>query len=230
MFTKLKVLNNNQLKIIALVSMFLDHAGKILGFGYPWINAIGRLAFPIFAYMIAEGCHYTKNRKKYLLTIFLSATVFQAVYVFVSGSLYMNILFTFTFSIATIYCIDYFKNTKKIKAFIILIFDVVAVVFVSVLLPKILVGTDFTIDYGLLGIVLPVAIYIMPNKISKLICTTVVLSVMAIISYNLKWFALFSVGLLAMYNEKRGKYNLKYIFYIFYPAHLVALYAIAMLV
>ena len=57
-------LNGNQLKIIALIAMTLDHIGKMLLPGFTILQIIGRLAFPIFAYMIAEGCRYTKNRKK----------------------------------------------------------------------------------------------------------------------------------------------------------------------
>ena len=48
-------LTNNQLKIIAMVSMLFDHVGKELLPQYTVLQIIGRLAFPIFAYMIAEG-------------------------------------------------------------------------------------------------------------------------------------------------------------------------------
>ncbi|MBR6552622.1 MAG: hypothetical protein IKT89_07260, partial [Clostridia bacterium] len=64
-------LTNNQLKIIAMFSMLLDHIGKVLLPQYPILQIIGRLAFPIFAFMIAEGCFYTKNKTRYFLTIFL---------------------------------------------------------------------------------------------------------------------------------------------------------------
>ena len=59
-------ISGNQLKIIALVAMTWDHMGKQLFPQIGWLQIVGRLAFPIFAYMIAEGCAYTKNRKKYL--------------------------------------------------------------------------------------------------------------------------------------------------------------------
>ena len=72
-------LTNNKLKIIAMISMLIDHIGVAL---FPYVEIfriIGRLAFPIFAYMIAEGCRYTKNRKKYLGIILGMAIVFQLV-------------------------------------------------------------------------------------------------------------------------------------------------------
>ena len=72
-------LNNNQLKILALVTMTADHVGLQLLPQYDILRVIGRLAFPIFAYMIAEGCRYTRDRKRYLLTLALMAAVYQIV-------------------------------------------------------------------------------------------------------------------------------------------------------
>ena len=57
----MKGLTNNQLKLIALVTMTLDHIGVVLFPQAQWLRIVGRLAFPIFAYMIAEGCRHTAN-------------------------------------------------------------------------------------------------------------------------------------------------------------------------
>ena len=57
-------LSGNQLKIIAAISMTVDHLGFILFPSLIILRIIGRIAFPIFAYMIAEGCRYTKNEKR----------------------------------------------------------------------------------------------------------------------------------------------------------------------
>jgi len=230
MFSKLKTLTNNQLKIIAMVTMLIDHIGKILLNYNPLFTAIGRISFPIFAYMIAEGCVHTKNRKRYFLTIFSMSILFQAIYFALSRSFYMNILFTFSLSIITIYCIDLYRKSKKFLNLLLLIFEVLAIVFIALFLPKILSHTDFTIDYGILGVFLPVIIYLMPTKTLKLISAAAMLSLMALISYNLKWFALLAIPLLALYNGKRGNLNLKYLFYIFYPAHFVLLYLIDMII
>ena len=73
-------LTNNQLKIIAMVSMLLDHVGLLFFPNVAIFRILGRIAFPIFAYMIAEGCRYTKNRAKYLGMIAAMAIVFQVVY------------------------------------------------------------------------------------------------------------------------------------------------------
>jgi hypothetical protein len=89
-------LTNNQLKIIACISMLIDHLGVSIFPGVPVLRIIGRLAFPIFAYMIAEGCRYTKNRAKYLGIMAAMALAFQIVYFVFMNDLYQGILVTFS--------------------------------------------------------------------------------------------------------------------------------------
>ena len=90
-------LSGNVLKIIAAISMVIDHIG-VMFFPYVKIYRIlGRLAYPIFAFMIAEGCKYTKNQLKYFFTIFVFAVVIQLVYYLYSKDTYMSILITFLF-------------------------------------------------------------------------------------------------------------------------------------
>ena len=60
-------LTGNQLKLIALFAMTCDHVGMQIFPQLLWLRMIGRLAMPIYAFMIAEGCRHTRNRKKYLL-------------------------------------------------------------------------------------------------------------------------------------------------------------------
>jgi len=105
-------LTNNQLKIIAMVSMVLDHVGLLFFSDMIIFRVLGRIAFPIFAYMIAEGCRYTKNRAKYLGIIAGMGTVFQIVYFVAMQSLYQGILITFSLSIIVIYSIDGIVRSK----------------------------------------------------------------------------------------------------------------------
>ena len=56
-----RTLNGNALKIIGAVSMFIDHVGVLFFPRVLFLRIIGRLAFPIFAYLIAEGCRHTNN-------------------------------------------------------------------------------------------------------------------------------------------------------------------------
>ena len=71
------------LKIIALLTMLIDHIGVLLFPDIAALRIIGRIAFPIFAYLIAEGCIYTKNKWKYFRNVFTTCIIYQIVFVLV---------------------------------------------------------------------------------------------------------------------------------------------------
>lgn len=223
-------LTNNQLKIIAMLAMLSDHVGKVLLPQYSILQIIGRLAFPIFAFMIAEGCYYTRNKLRYFLTVFLLGAGCQAVYMVAEQSFYQNVLITFSLSIILIFCTENYKN-KKVKASgVILSFAVSAVFIISILLPVIFIDQGFVIDYGICGVLLPVAIFYAPDKLRKLIFSAGLLMLLTLdLGGGIQWWSLLSIPLLALYNQKRGKYNIKPLFYIFYPAHLVVIYLISLI-
>ena len=77
-----KGLTGNQLKLIALITMTVDHIGMILFPSRLLFRVVGRLAFPIFAYMIAEGCLYTRSIWRYAGTLAAVAALCQSVYFF----------------------------------------------------------------------------------------------------------------------------------------------------
>ena len=96
---KEKTMNGTLLKVIALVAMTLDHIGMIL---YPGVNefrVVGRLAYPIFAYMIAEGFRYTRYRWRYFSIIWVIGLVCSVIDYIARGSLYQSIFITFAISI-----------------------------------------------------------------------------------------------------------------------------------
>ena len=218
----MKGLNSNQLKLLALLTMTVDHIGVHLLPQYPVLRIIGRLAFPIYAYCIAEGCAHTKNRKKYLMQMAGMALLCQLVYFFAMGSLFQCILVTFTLSILTIYAIDSGSSVKAAAA-------LCAVVLITVFLPQWLPNTDFAVDYGLWGVLLPVAVYLSRERGQKLLCTAIFLSLLALAYGGIQWLALLAIFPLALYNGQRGSTRLKGLFYWYYPLHLVAIYGIGLL-
>ena len=223
---KFSGLSNNALKIIAMVSMLIDHVGMQIFPQYKIFRIIGRLAFPIFSYMIAEGCFYTRNRKKNILLMAGLGLGCQAVYTIVCHSFYMNILLTFSLSVITIFAIDEFIEKKNKVSLLCVSGVVLSVICVSLIFPVVFKENGFDIDYGFLGVLLPVAVYYSHNKTAKIISAAAVLVLMAFISGSIQFFSLLSIPLLMLYNGKRGKLNMKYVFYIFYPAHLVVIYLI----
>ena len=210
--------------------MLSDHIGKELFPECGALQVIGRLAFPVFAYMIAEGCYYTKNRKKYFLSIFLLGAGCQTVYFIVEQSFYQNILITFSLSVILIFVTENYKEKGTKKSQILFCVTLLLVLLCAILLPLLLKNQGFAIDYGVYGVLLPVAVFYAENKEKKLLWATIILIMLSYNMGGLQWASLLSVPLLALYNQKRGKYNIKLLFYIFYPAHLAVIYLISVLI
>lgn len=222
-------LTGNQLKILAMAAMTCDHVGLQLLPQFGVLRIIGRLALPIYAYMIAEGCRYTHDRKNYLLRILTLAILCQIVYFVAMGSLYQCILVTFSLSICLIYALDYAGKRRGAGAVFLTMGALMAVYFVCVLLPKLLPGTDFGVDYGLWGVLLPVLVYCGKNRRQKLCLLTLGLLLLCAAFGGSQWWALLAVPLLMAYNGRRGKYPIGKLFYIYYPLHLVVIYGISLL-
>lgn len=217
-------LTGNQLKVLAMIAMTCDHAGLQLFPELGILRIIGRLALPIYAYMIAEGCRYTRDRKKYLLRMAGMAGLCQIVYFVVMGSLYQCILVTFSLSICLIYATDRLKKGEA-GAKAAFFGSLAAIWFVCRVLPDLLPNTDFAVDYGIWGVLFPVLIYLEPTK-----GLVLGLFLLALDFGGTQWFALAAVPLLMLYNGQRGKANISKLFYWYYPLHLVAIYGISKLI
>lgn len=223
------ILSGNQLKIIALVAMTCDHVGKQLLPQWPILQIVGRLAFPIFAYMIAEGCMYTRNRKQYLGQMVIMALLCQVVYYIAMGSLYQCVLVTFSLSIGLIYLVDYGREKRTWQSWTLVGTAFVAVYFLSEVLPAMLPHTDFAIDYGFWGILLPVLVYLADMKSQKLVAAAGALIILGMQMGGIQWYALGVLPLLALYGGKRGKWKMKNLFYTYYPLHLAGIYVLGLI-
>lgn len=219
------ILSGNALKLIAAATMFIDHMGLMLFPGNLLLRIIGRLALPIYAYMIAEGCKYTRNKKKYFGMVFGLAVVCQTVYFFFAGSSYLSILFTFSLSILAVYALQANQVHPCAKNSIRFTLTVAGVWLLNQLMQ---------IDYGFLGCMLPVFPAMLHNtpydkKEWNVAMLGLGLLLLAREPGSIQFYSLLSLPLLMLYSGKRGKGNMKYFFYIFYPAHLVVLELILML-
>ena len=220
-------LTGNQLKILALIAMTFDHIGYHLLPQYLVLRIVGRLAMPIFAWMIAEGCEYTKNRARYFLTMLAFGLVSQVVMWFAAESLMQCIFITFSMSILLISVLDLANRKRGFFTLCLLGITMGAICYICVFLPKDIPHLGFSVDYGIYGVLLPVAIYLGRTKPEKLMLAAVVLIPTAIRYGSVQWYALLSLPLLALYNGKRGKARMKYLFYIYYPLHTAVIYGIA---
>ena len=235
-------LSGNVLKIVAMVSMLIDHIGMYFFPKVTVLRVIGRLAFPIFAFMVAEGCRHTRNKLRYFLSIFTLAVIVQLVYFFVKGSLFMCVLISFSLAIPMVYALQYLKsaihggkNVRRIGlSLLFVILSISATVGVCLLVK---------VDYGIMGCFLPVIASLLyaPSEASdkvkdydtilgRVIIFGIGCVALGIIKGGINIFCLLSIPLLMLYSGKRGKWNIKYFFYLFYPLHLVVLEGISLLV
>ena len=245
---KKRGLSANELKIIGAISMTVDHAGVLLFPNVPVLRIIGRLAMPIFAWFIAEGMRRTRSPLRYFLRVFILAVACQIPYLIFERDLYFGILFTFSFSILLMWLLRRFferegDDEKSRRARLLYSAAFAASAFILYLL-----CTRVKIDYGYFGIMLPVSAFLFRGKKSSLIAFSVTLAAMSvsylielspasaaalpglILNKEPQLFSLLAIPLLAFYSGERGKLRMKYFFYIFYPAHLIVLWAISLIV
>ena len=214
------------LKIIAIITMFIDHLGYAIFGKFSCFNYIGRLSFPIFAFQISEGYIHTKNLKKYFLRLFLFALVSQIPFMLfhsiISSDFSLNIFFTLFLGLLSIYIYDECKYK---------FLGIIA----SVLLA--LIAQFSHCDYGAYGVAIILIFYIFKNNIITssmfFIIATLIRYFLPCIKYGIfqrKYLYLFICTIIpclffAAYNGKKGK-NTKYLLYLFYPIHLILIYGI----
>ncbi len=236
-------LNGNTLKLIAALLMLIDHTGALLFPEVLVLRAIGRPGFTLFAFMIAEGCRYTSNRLKHFLSVLAVAAVCQIAFSIATGSLHMNALVTFSLSILLCYALDTSKSLwlseerpLSVRALGLAVFPV------AVTAVWALTTYAVSVDYGFLGCMVPVfGSLFQPPRNSRSVWERLdrneihVLSLgvgqllLSSASHPLNYFALLALPLLLLYSGKRGRWRMKYFFYIFYPAHFLAILLAAML-
>ena len=223
-------LSGNQLKLIAMLTMTLDHIGLYLLPQVQWLRILGRLSLPIYAYMIAEGCRYTHSRKGYFCRIAFLAAICQVVYFLAMGSLYQCILVTFSLSILLIACVERMRGAYTFANRLLLVLAFAGAGFVCQVLPGLLRGTDFGVDYGILGVFLPVLAYLGKSRNQRVLLLSAGLVLLALTYGGIQWFALAGAGLLLAYSGERGKRPLGALFYLYYPLHLAVIYGIGLLI
>ena len=210
------------LKIIAIITMLFDHLGYIIYKKFTFMNLIGRLSFPIFAFQLSEGYTHTKNLKRYFLRLLIFAIISQIPYMlFVNiftNTITLNILFTLTLGLFSITIYNKLEN-KSLGICLVILCAVTAEL--------------LHFDYGWFGISTIFIFYILKKEKWFM---NIIFSITAFLNYFYSFistlkieylfiflFCILSLIPINLYNGKKGK-NTKYLLYIFYPLHLFVLY------
>lgn len=223
---KLQILDGSILKLLAVVTMFIDHAALILlpcipalrvplfagCTAYTLLRKIGRLAFPLFCFLLAEGFFHSKDRLRYSLRLMMFALISELPFnLMVSGRLFFpdsqNVYFTLFLGVCALWVL-----TSDLKIHWKLL----------ILVPGLVLLPYLHTDYGRNGVLLIVLLYLLREKpLASCLVSFPLLS-----GGFAAWLAFVPMG---MYNGKRGFITgnaLKYAFYAFYPVHMLLLLGI----
>ena len=225
---KRKGLNSNQIKTIAIIAMTIDHVTWLLFPGCQkiwWVmglHVIGRLTAPIMWFFIAEGFHYTRNVKKYILRLFAFAIISHFAYNFAGGIPFVpngwfnmtSVMWPLAWSVVLMVIFTEDKLPQWLKIILVVLICLIT----------------FPADWSTVAAMCPVYLYLHRGDFKKQSITLFVWTLMYAIVYVLfmdkvygilQMFTLLSLFFLKQYNGERGEWKgMKWFFYLYYPAHL----------
>lgn len=213
-------ISQEALKLLACVSMLIDHVGLVFFPRLLWLRYIGRLAFPIYCFLLSEGTHYTKNPGKYALRLGLGALLAELPYdLLFYGKLtfaHQSVMVTLLLGFAMLFCM---KKAKHYPVKLLLI------------LPFYVLANRLHTDYSGRGILL-IALFFLTRELSwgliPQLLGLVVLFARPDSAGALPWtaWAVLAVIPIALYHGRKRTAS-KWVqtgFYLFYPVHLAVLF------
>lgn len=202
------------LKLLAILTMVIDHLGYVFFPDQEWMRAVGRLTMPIFAYAIARGFFYTRDKKRYLLQLSILAVISQIPFMLLFHEGWtLNMIVPWALAVVAL----------------------MSPLWVTPLLAFIPLLIGIPMDYSSLVILLPVAIYHLWFKerraLLAALAVATVLSVIALLSPGYQWFALLALPVILLLEPYDRKITVnKWFFYAFYPAHILLLWGVTELI
>ena len=231
---RIQFLNGFHLKLIAICTMLIDHMGYTLFPGVMWLRCVGRVAFPIFCFLIAEGCVYTHDRKKYALRLLVFALLSEIPFNLMnSGMIWdpydQNVLWTLLLGALVCWLMDWALKMCTPLSFVL----TGAVMLAAYWLLEI-GNTDYG-GWGMLLVVMFYGVHRAPGgAVSKMIAQALGLAFFSIASMggyvSIELWSLVALVPIWLYNGQRGfsPKAVQYGFYAFYPVHILVLFLIAM--
>jgi hypothetical protein len=212
------------IKLIAILAMVVDHVGL---FFYPQLiifRIIGRLSFPLFAWLISNGAYHTKNMNHYLKRILILGLISQIPFTFANNLINLsgwslNIFFTLFLGLLAI---SFIRKTSNIYIQL----------FITIVLS--LVASFLNTDYGFFGVLSIILFYVFFKNKKYILLSQFLISILPLLLsswklmsfpylYYLAPLGLFSLIFIFSYNNKEGQ-KMKYLFYSFYPLHYFLIY------
>ncbi len=204
------------LKIIALTTMIIDHYGAIFQTSELTFRIIGRIAFPVYSFLIVEGYFHTKDIKKYATRLLKFALISEIPFDYAFfGSIdwsHQNIFFTLFIGLVSIHLLEKYKSQNSFYSLIIV-------------LAATTLATVLKTDYSFIGIIYILVFYKTKNfnKLKRILLVGAVMFVTNYLSTSfIQQYSLMALPILLLYNGKPGlKVKiLQILFYLAYPLHL----------
>ena len=214
-------LDGTVLKLIACLSMFIDHLGAFCFRGMMGFRIIGRLAFPIYCFLLVEGAVHTRNMKKYILRMGIFALISEvpfdlAFYHRLVYTGHQNVFFTLGLGLLAIWFLEHPIEQLDIPDVLYKLLVIIAAG---------LIAEFFNTDYGFTGIaVICIFYYLRGQPQLKYPIAVILLAAMG----GVEVYAVLALIPILLYNGQRGRQTkaMQYGFYIFYPAHLLLIAAL----
>ena len=227
-------IDGTTLKWIALITMIIDHAAAVFlnhGAEYTVLRAVGRLSFPIFAFLITQGYRYTSDRRKYALRLFVFAIISEIPYDLAFYNEFVclrkqNIFFSLLLGLIAIRVMDYITGEMKMPQWITdkrMVVLVQSGLQIATILIICYVAARTNLGYSYVGILLIVLYHSLRESKYGITWANVLFAFMY---GGIQLYGLFAIIPLTFYNGKPGNRKYKWLFYAFYPAHLLVLWVI----
>lgn len=214
-----KILDSFTLKWIAIITMVIDHVGAVFFPEQIWLRCIGRVAFPIFCFLLVEGYFHTRNVKKYITRLAMFAIISEIPFdiLFFNHNILkgQNVFLTLAIGLYAIAVIDGFHKKPSGDR------SADAMKEIAVIAIACVVAALLKTDYSVLGI-LYIALFYYYRGHTGLIF--ILMMVLTSFTYGvvIQLFAGLALPIIACYNGQKGR-GMKYFFYVFYPGHLLIL-------
>lgn len=221
--------NAYTLKLIAIIAMTLQHSAIVFKQVVPFeakisLYAFSGLTFPIMAFLLVEGYKHTSNFKRYALRLLFFAIITEIPHMWAMKGFGLNVMFTLLLGLVTLYLHDHMKNRTAFW-----------LAFIGLSLATIIM------DWSLMGVPMILLYYLLRGKWKKILIPVLLPIGYAFVQFIVKCivpsmsgiedlpslaFAFIGCGLsiplLTYYNGQRGRSS-KYLFYLFYPGHMIVL-------
>ena len=242
------MLTSNMLRGLACLFMLTDHLWATLIPGNMWMNYVGRLTFPIFAFQLTEGYRHTSDFRKYALRLLTFGLIAEIPFnLMISGSpvfpFHQNVMFTLLLGLLSIRAIDAARENIQSRG------PLKSTLKQLLLLSGcLLAATIGFVDYGFWGVVTVIAFHLLRDFRGSrllLLAAMVYINCMALkgmfiplelfgrtVEFATQGFAVLALLPIWLYNKRKGRTSkaLQYGFYAFYPVHMLVLALLRILI